>query len=347
MSSTDFTATLLRASASGFAGLAVSRTAERGGDAGELAGGFDAWQACFKVLVDELAAAASDGGAGAFAAKVGWTRDSFAARGLSAGVLSAGLEELEAVLEDSLPADAWSSLPPFFEAARTELAREGQPSAGEASCAAGSIVETYLAKLREGDAPGAIATVMDAIDEGGLSVPEALEGILAKALHETGRRWHSNQMNVAQEHFATQVSGRLLERLVLMAPTSRANGHTVMLTMIEGDAHDLGLRIVAALFELDGWRTICLGANMPASDLPLAVKDFGVDLVLLGATLNTQREAVARSIGVLRGASPGLKILAGGPAFAGCEDRATEIGADGCVLLPRRAVELGRELVES
>ena len=29
----------------------------------------------------------------------------------------------------------------------------------------------------------------------------------------------------------------------------------------EGDAHDLGLRIVSALFELDGWRTLCLGAN--------------------------------------------------------------------------------------
>jgi methanogenic corrinoid protein MtbC1 len=347
MSPTDFTATLLRASANGFAGLAASRTAERRGAPAELEGGFDAWQAHFKTLVGELAAAADDGSVVAFAATVAWTRDAFAARGLSTEILSVGLEELATVLEESLPAPAWKPLPPFFEAARAELVRDGKPHEREISGVAGGIVETYLAKLQEGDAPGAIATVTGAVEGGGLSVPEALEGVLTTALHEIGRRWHTDVINVAQEHFAAQVSGRLLERLLLMAPASPPNGHTVMLTMIEGDAHDLGLRIVAAFFELDGWRTICLGANMPSFDLPQAVEDFGVDLILLGATLNTQRDAVARAIGTLREARPDLKVLAGGRAFAACEERASEIGADGCALQPSRAVELGRELLES
>lgn len=347
MSPTDFTATLLRASANGFAGLVASRTAERRGDPAKLEGDFDAWQAHFKTLVGELAAATEDGGVAAFAAIVGWTRDAFAARGLSMEVLSMGLEELESVLGESLPAAAWTTLPPFFEAARMELARDGEPHERDVSGITGGVVETYLAKLQEGDGPGAIATVIDAVEAGGLSVHEALEGVLTSALHEIGHRWHTDVINVAQEHFATQVSGRLLERLLLMEPAGPPNGHTVMLTMVEGDAHELGLRIVAAIFELDGWRTICLGADMPASDLPTAVEEFDVDLILLGATLNTQRDAVARAIATLRVACPDLKVLAGGRAFADCEERPSQIGADGCVLVPRRAVELGRELLES
>lgn len=346
MSPTNFTATLLRASASGFAGLAASRTTERSGADGELEGGFGAWQAHFKSLVEELAAAADDGGVAAFAAQVQWTREAFAVRGLATEILSVGLEELETVLEESLPAAAWKPLPAFFEAARTELLRDGQSPQQDDGGFGDGIIEAYLAKLLEGDALAAIATVTGAVDDGSLSVPEALEGILTTALREIGRRWHTDQVNVAQEHFATQVSGRLLERLILMAPASPPNGHTVMLTMIEGDAHDLGLRIVAALFELDGWRTICLGANMPSPDLAPAIEDFGVELLLLGATLNTQRDTLSRAIETLRAARPGIKIIAGGSAFAGCEHRAVEIGADGCALLARRAVELGRELLE-
>ncbi|MFT4542920.1 MAG: methanogenic corrinoid protein MtbC1 [Planctomycetota bacterium] len=347
MSPTNFTATLLRASASGFAGLAASRTAERSGADGELEGGFGAWQAHFKSLVEELAAAADDGGIAAFAAKVKWTQEAFASRGLATDILSVGLEELEAVLEESLPATAWKPLPEFFQAARTELLRDGESHEQGDSDIVGGSVTTYLAKLLEGDAQAAIASVTGAVDAGSLSVPQALEGILTTALREIGRRWHADEVNVAQEHFATQVSGRLLERLILMAPASQPNGRTVMLTMIEGDAHDLGLRIVAALFELDGWRTICLGANMPSIDLPQAIETFEVDLVLLGATLNTQRDTVGRAIEMLRAARPGIKIIAGGSAFVGCEHRAVEIGADGCALMARHAVELGRELLES
>jgi methanogenic corrinoid protein MtbC1 len=345
MSPGDFTASLLRASANGFAGLTASRTAERSGESGDLEGGFEAWQAHFRTLVQELAAASEDGGVEAFASKVGWTREAFAARGLSTEILAVGLDELEGVLQESLPPSAWTPLPSFFEAARSELASDEMPAARDVAGVAGTVVEGYLARLEKGDAAGAIATVTKTVEDGTVTIPEALEVVLTSALHEIGRRWHTDAINIAQEHFATQVTGRLLERLLLMAPVAEENGRAVLLTMIEGDAHDLGLRVVAALFELDGWRTVCLGANMPAADLPAAVEDFGVDLVLLGATLNPQRDAVARAIGLLREANPELKILVGGPAFAAKAERVTQIGADGCALSPSSAVALGRELV--
>ena len=70
MEANRFTATLLRQSAGGFAGLAASRTAERAGVDGALEGGFEAWRAHFRTLVLDLAAAVDDGASEEFAARV-------------------------------------------------------------------------------------------------------------------------------------------------------------------------------------------------------------------------------------------------------------------------------------
>ena len=171
-----------------------------------------------------------------------------------------------------------------------------------------------------------------------------LERVLPQALRQIGTLWHAGQLNVAEEHFATQTTGRLLERILLLAPPADPVGRTVVMTMVAGDAHDLGLRIAAAFFELDGWRTICLGANTPALDVSLAAKSFSADLVVIGATLNTHREEVAKAIALVRESRPEQQILVGGPGFIGLEARALEIGANGCALTARDAPRLGREL---
>lgn len=349
MGSTEFTVTLLRTNARGFAAMAVSRTVERAAEDGVLDGGFEAWREHFRILVMELAAAVDDGNQKLFAAKLGWTRDAFLARGLQTEVLRIGLEELGTVLKESLPSEAWSPLPGFFEVAGQELERtaphDGARGIGDHPL--GELAKAYLAIVQEGDGVRAIDLVVAAIREKRLSVSDALGGVLTEALREIGRLWHAGVLNVAEEHFASQTTGRLLEQIVLMAPKPSPYGRTVVLTMVEGDAHDLGLRIVAAFFELDGWRTLCLGANTPAADLSLFAQRFDADLIVIGASLNTQRSAVAHALEVLRGSRPDQKVLVGGPAFSELEGRAQEMGANGCALFPSDAVRLGRELVEA
>ncbi|MFT7669797.1 MAG: methanogenic corrinoid protein MtbC1 [Planctomycetota bacterium] len=346
MESTSFIASLLRASAGGFAALAVNRTLERSGEAGELDGSFDAWRAQFQDLVLELASAVADGSQGQFASKVGWVRDALMSRGLQIDFLRSGLEELGAVLEESLPDNTWPPLSGFMAAASQELDRTSSPDdvRGADHEPLGEIASAYLAHILEGDGAGAIDLVVSAIQDNQLSVPDALEEVLTPVLREVGHLWHEGVLNVAEEHFASQTAGRNLELIVQMAPKPPAFGRTVVLTMVEGDAHDIGLRIVAAFFELDGWRTICLGANTPAIDLALSAQSFDADLVVIGATLNTQRADVVRALEVLKKARPDQKILIGGNAFSELEGRADEFGASVCALVPRDAVRLGRGL---
>jgi methanogenic corrinoid protein MtbC1 len=349
MESTSFIASILKTSAGGFAALAINRTVERMGEDGELEGGFEAWKLQFQNLVLELAAGVSGGSQEQFAAKVGWVHDAFMARGLNTNLLRSGLEELGAVLKESLPDGAWEPLPGFLEAAYQELdwdsAKENALRARSEPL--GEIASAYLDCIKQGDAASAIDLVLRAIQEKQLSVGDALEAVLTQILREVGQQWHEGVMNVAEEHFATQTAGRLLELIVQQAPKAAPLGRTVVLTMVEGDSHDLGLRIVSAFFELDGWRTICLGANTPANDLALFAESSDADLVLIGATLNTQRATVTHALEVLRELRPDQKILIGGQAFSGLEGYAKEIGASGYALLPSEALRQGRALFEA
>ncbi|MFT5286194.1 MAG: methanogenic corrinoid protein MtbC1 [Planctomycetota bacterium] len=348
MSSTRFTANLLRSSASGFAGMVVSRVVDSSPEGGGAVVDFDAWKQHFQSIVLELAAAVEDGGRAQFAAKVAWERDAFAARGLKTDLLSLGLNELSNVLKGNLPNAAWTPLPEFFQAAVNELERDSvcHDVASSMSGPVGEIAAAYLEAIRKGDSKRAIDEVVKAIGDDRLSISDALDGVLALALRQIGMLWHSGEANVADEHFTTQATGRLLEQIMIVAPTPSPFGKTVVLAMAEGDAHDLGLRIVAAFFELDGWRTICLGANVPSADLALATQSFDPDLLVIGATLNTHREGATRAIATVRSSRNDQKILVGGPGFGGLEGRAQKIGADGCVIHAKDAPSLGRELVQ-
>jgi methanogenic corrinoid protein MtbC1 len=116
---------------------------------------------------------------------------------------------------------------------------------------------------------------------------------------------------------------------------------------VAGNRHDIGLCAVADFFEMAGWRTIQLGADVPIGDLVQAVDCFEVDLVALSASLNVQLETVRSTIQAVRSGARGkeVRILAGGLAFAEARHLALEMGADAYAANPDEAVRSGCRLV--
>jgi methanogenic corrinoid protein MtbC1 len=210
----------------------------------------------------------------------------------------------------------------------------------------GRLASAYLLALLEGDRRRATRVIADAIDR-----PERVRDlyihVLLPAQREIGRMWLTGEINVAEEHFASHTTRMMMARLLLDAPLQPPNGKTLLAAAVAGNRHDIGLQAVADFFEMAGWRTIQLGADVPIGDLVQAAECFEADLLALSATLHVQLEAVKSAIQAVRSGQRGkvIKILVGGLAFADSGTLPAETGADGYAADLDDAVRLGGELV--
>jgi methanogenic corrinoid protein MtbC1 len=74
--------------------------------------------------------------------------------------------------------------------------------------------------------------------------------------------------------------------------------------------------MVSDRFELAGWTTHLLGANVPAIEMVRAARALEADAVVLSASTHFHRLALKTYVEQLTGALPGLRVWVGGAAFA-------------------------------
>lgn len=343
-----FTAELLKRSAAGYAGAAASLLLERQPDLRAQGGALAAWHAHLSQRVLELAAAVAAAEPVLFRERVLWSRATFAARGRDTGALEASLTSLRDVLAADLPARAIDvALLPFDQAITALKASEApRTEVGQLDpdTAAGRPALRYLQQVLEGNAAEATAELVTLVQTDANSAEEVYLNVLLPAQHEIGRLWHAAQVTVAEEHLVTAATQRVMAILSYMAPRSPANGATVVAACVVGNAHDIGLRALADLFYLRGWRSIFLGADVPVADLPAVLAGYGTDLLLLSGTLSTQIDAARIAIAKVRDqCSHPVGIIAGGAAFDEVPELACKLGADAYAATLSDALKLGSD----
>lgn len=309
---------------------------------------FSGWRNWLAVRVEELAAAVASEQPRLFTSQVHWARALLAARGIAADHFRAGLACLRSVLAKELPEQPGLLATEYLDRA---LAAFDEPPADVSArllpdTAHGRLASNYLLALLEGDRRRAGRLILDAEDQGE-SVRDLYLHVLLAAQEEIGRMWLAGEINVAEEHFSSHATKTVMAQLLPRAPHQPPNGKTVLAAAVAGNQHDIGLQAVADFFEMDGWRTIQLGANVPIGDLVQAVDCFEVDLVGLSASQSTQLETAKHTIRAVRSGPRGdaVKIIVGGLALAGTRELPQKLGADGYAANPDAAVSLGRQLV--
>jgi methanogenic corrinoid protein MtbC1 len=350
MNQTDhITAAVLRNGASGLAGYAASDLLESyphlKQSLADLA--FADWHSLLRRCVDELAAALAAGRPQLLARHVGWLQSLLTARGLPADAIPCAVGCLAKVLAAELPAESGARAASVCRDALRVLEEPVPelPSFLQADTQHGRLAVNYLLALLEGDRARASRLIMDAA-EAGSTVSELSLKVLLPALQEVGRMWQADEINVAEEHFATSTTKMLLAQLRLSASAGKPNGKAVLAASVTGNQHDIGLQVVADFFEMDGWKVIQLGSDMPIADLVQAVESYQPDLLALSVSLSAQLVALSESIQAVRRGEHGatVKILVGGEAFAGAPDLAPSLGADGYAADAHAAVAQGNLL---
>jgi len=177
----------------------------------------------------------------------------------------------------------------------------------------------------------ALAMVQDAVKRG-VPVEQIYIDVITPAMRELGRMWHLNQVTVGQEHYCTAVAQMVMAQLfpAIFDGDRRPLGRVVSVC-VAGELHEIGARMVADLFEMNGWDTVFLGADVPRSSVIDTLVETDAEVLAISATLAANLGHVSDLIDAVR-AEPGcaaVKIMVGGAAFTVEPTLWQRVGADG------------------
>jgi methylmalonyl-CoA mutase cobalamin-binding domain/chain len=122
------------------------------------------------------------------------------------------------------------------------------------------------------------------------------------------------------------------EGLGRLAPLRRApgpmdEGIAVVIGVVEGDPHDMGKNIIAAVYRAYGYRVVDLGCQVPSERFAESVAEHGAEVLALSAMMSTTVVAMRDIIRDVKGRAPDTVVMVGGAPMD--EALARSYGADG------------------
>ncbi|MEW6667060.1 MAG: cobalamin-dependent protein [Thermodesulfobacteriota bacterium] len=101
---------------------------------------------------------------------------------------------------------------------------------------------------------------------------------------------------------------------------------TIVIGTVEGDIHDFGKNLVAAVFQSGGFHVIDLGRDVPLEEFISAAERENADVVAVSALMTPALKNMKRLMSMIRDKGVKVKTIIGG--LASSPQFAAEIGAD-------------------
>lgn len=147
------------------------------------------------------------------------------------------------------------------------------------------------------------------------SIKELYEDIIKNALYDVGELWEYNKISVATEHLASAIVEAILNELYPNVISTEKINRTAITACVENEFHQIGIKMVNDIFEMNGWKTHFLGANTPTTELISFAKTIKPDILSISVSLYFHLPILEKMIILVRNDFPKLPILVGGQAF--------------------------------
>ncbi|HEY0156540.1 MAG TPA: cobalamin-dependent protein [Thermoanaerobaculia bacterium] len=275
-----------------------------------------------------LASALDAGSTAMFLDYIAWAKVMLATRNVPANDLEENLRIIAGTLGEATHPEALATI----EAAIEQLPSmpDGVPSFLDPRAPHWATASEYLNALLRGSRADAMAAVRSAIDAG-TPLREIYGHVFEPAQQEIGRLWQLNRISVAQEHYCTAATQHIMTGLYAQVFAGEKKGLRAVAMCVGGELHEIGLRIITDLLELEGWQTWYLGASVPPVAAVQLCAEQKANVLLVSATLPPHIAEVAEVIRHFRARAElaQAKIIVGGRAFRTAPEVWRTIGADG------------------
>jgi methanogenic corrinoid protein MtbC1 len=187
----------------------------------------------------------------------------------------------------------------FSESAK----RRGLPVSSE--------IENLITYLIAGDRAGAEDLLGTFVKER-LKAYDLIPEFILPAMVEIGRRWEKNEIQIYEEHLASETIIRLLAGLHGSFRPHKTIHRLALVSCLPNDKHQLVPTALGTYLELRGWRVSSLGGSLPAAQITGAAKKLKPDALFFSLTMISRLIETLDLIPVLHRELPTSKIFIGG-----------------------------------
>ena len=282
-----------------------------------------------------------------FANYVAWLKQLFEGLKFPPEALPKMLECTREVLRERLPEEMSSVTQEYIDAAATRIEHESlsQSSFITEDLPLHDLATRYLDALLCGERHLASNMILEAVEKGA-SIKDIYLYVFQRSQYEIGRLWHLNIASVAQEHYCSAATQLIMSQLYQYIFSSEKTGRRLVAACVGGELHEIGIRMVADFFEMDGWDTYYMGANTPTSTIIEAIDSHQPDVLAISASMPFHRKTLKELIATVRDHDTDgrVKILVGGYALRSSQDLWIKLGADGFADDAQQAVSLANRI---
>jgi len=182
--------------------------------------------------------------------------------------------------------------------------------------------------------------------EKGLDPLDAIERGLAKGAKAVGDKFEKHEAFLPELMMAGEAMKaglRILEPELKRRGEKRKTLGKIVIGTVQGDIHDIGKNIVAAMMEAAGFEVYDLGVDVPCQKFIEKVKEVNADILGLSALLASTLPEQKTVMETLKKSGIKVKVMIGGAPVT--ESWANQIGADAYGADALDAVEKAKKLI--
>jgi methanogenic corrinoid protein MtbC1 len=180
-----------------------------------------------------------------------------------------------------------------------------------------------LAALIDGDL-GLAYGISTGLLEEGVPFEVLVTNVIGPVQSEIGQRWADGELSIADEHASTAATESLVA--LLAGTLGPPEGPTIVIACPENDTHSLPGRVIAAALAVRGFRSMFLGASLPAADLGEYVEHQQPMALALSISMGSAIYSATQSVAIAH--AHNVPVIAGGQAMGHGDARARALGAD-------------------
>lgn len=211
------------------------------------------------------------------------------------------------------------------EIEKTELLQELDYSKSE-DCLP-EIIKKYVALLLAGKKKQALSILIKLYQD--LGMEKLCLDVLSKGLEYVDYKWQQDEADLSEEHYIAELTKSFLSYLRFSSKRRIENNSRAVLLTVNGEMHDLALRIFEVFLEKRGWQTFYIGNYLPHKKIINMLSKKQADLVVISVAMAGNFNLLQNLIAVIKTEFKNPpKIIVGGYLFNTNPDLYPESGAD-------------------